>query len=93
MYDRVPIQGWEGLYEVDTEGNVYNSITGNQIIGDHNNWGYARVRLYNKYHNPPIQRFFRHRLVATHFIDNPYNLPQVNHKDFDKDNNTVENLE
>lgn len=49
--------------------------------------------LYNKQHNPSKQRFFRHRLVAEHFIDNPNNLPEVNHKDSDKSHNYKSNLE
>lgn len=87
------INGWEDLYEVNESGDVRNMITGKLISGDSNSCGYKRVTLYNKNHIPGKQRFFRHRLVAEHFLDNPYNLPEVNHKDHDKNNNNVSNLE
>ena len=52
---------------------------------------YYRVPLTNKEH---IKKYYLvHRLVAQTFIDNPYNLPQVNHIDGDKSNNGIDNLE
>lgn len=52
--------------------------------------GYKRVKLFamNKKSPTPV-----HRLVAMAFLPNPKNLPQVNHKDGNKGNNVVENLE
>lgn len=87
MWRKVP--NWEE-YEVDEIGRVRNAPTRNIITGDVNSAGYQRVCFY---HNNKKQRFFRHRLVAELFIDNPYNLPEVNHKDGNKLNNSVENLE
>lgn len=87
------IKGWEDYYEVSDQGEVRNKLTQNILIGDINNCGYYRVCLYNKNHVPPKQRFFRHRLVAEHFIPNPQKLEQINHKDSNKANNTVDNLE
>lgn len=52
--------------------------------------GYYKVNLWNKCKN---KRFLVSRLVALHFIPNPLNLPQVNHKDGKKLNNYEENLE
>lgn len=87
------IIGWEKYYEINEHGDVRNKLTKHLVIGDKNSIGYMRVCLYNKNHNPKKQRFFRHRLVATYFIQNPYNLPEVNHLDTDITNNDVSNLE
>lgn len=53
--------------------------------------GYLIVTLYDEYHN--MKNIKIHRLVAKAFIPNPNNLPEVNHKDEDKTNNNVDNLE
>lgn len=83
------IKGFEGLYEVSSEGNVRH-IKFNRILKPGNCRGYERVVLCknNKHYNKSI-----HRLVAEAFLPNPYNLPQVNHKDECKSNNNVDNLE
>ena len=53
-------------------------------------YGYFQVGLSK---DGKVTSFLVHRLVATMFIDNPNELPQVNHKDEDKTNNHIENLE
>ena len=52
--------------------------------------GYLQVILYKDGKTKPV---FIHRLVANAFINNPDNLPEVNHKDENKQNNLVTNLE
>ena len=87
------INGWENYYEINEFGEVRNKITGHILVGDKNSGGYSRVGLYAKGHIPDHQKYFRHRLVAQHFIPNPNNLPEVNHKDLNIDNNCASNLE
>lgn len=49
------------------------------------------IRLYNE---PQKGKWYKiHRLVAMSFIENPNNYPEVNHKDENKENNRVDNLE
>lgn len=87
---RKPIPGYEGLYEVDECGRVFSSKSGKQKKQTLTDKGYKTVSLYKdgKYKNMKV-----HRAVAMAFIDNPNNYPVVNHKDEDKTNNFVENLE
>lgn len=73
-------------YVVSSLGEVKNVKTNRILKTDLNSKGYGRVWL-NKH------RYFIHRLVAKLYIDNPDDLPQVNHIDGDKLNNSAENLE
>lgn len=86
------IEGYEGLYQVSNLGNVksLNKRKGRilKTIKDH--FGYLRVRLSKQ---GELKNHKIHRLVAETFLDNPNNYKQVNHKDENKTNNKVDNLE
>jgi len=56
-----------------------------------NGHGYKSVNF--SLGNNKTKKYYIHRLVATAFIQNPYNMPEVNHKDLNKKNNNVDNLE
>ena len=85
------IEGYEG-YQVSNMGRVrsfkYGKVRILKPVANKN--GYLKVQLYK---NNSLKTIFIHRLVAMAFIPNPNNLPQVNHKDEDKTNNIVSNLE
>ena len=82
------IDGFE-YYYITEDGYVYSNYTGKmkQLAFCVNHKGYNRVGLSDK------KSHFVHRLVAKAYIPNPDNLPQVNHKNRDKLDNRVENLE
>lgn len=86
------IAGYEGLYQVSDQGRVKSLWHGKEKIlkPRKQNCGYLNVILYKDGHSKTITV---HRLVATAFISNPSNLETINHKDEDKTNNTVSNLE
>lgn len=88
MYKREKIKGFEE-YEVDTEGIVY-SKKGKPLKYSLNHKGYCMINLCV---NKKITGFAIHTLVAKQFIPNPENKPTVNHKDGNKENNKVDNLE
>lgn len=87
-----PIKGYESMYEVSDKGRVRSLKFGKERIlkPGRNPEGYLLVVLCK---NGERKAYKVHRLVAKTFIPNPDNLPQVNHKDEDKTNNSVINLE
>ena len=85
------IEGYEGLYAITEDGQVYSYISKRYLKPAKNHGGYLTVCLSSK--NGERKRFYIHRLVAFAFIDNPNNYPQVNHKDENKENNNIDNLE
>lgn len=91
IFQDVPINGYTKiLYKISTFGRVINKITGKELA-TYPRSGYPTVCLAV---SPGVCKHFRvHRLVAITFLPNPQNLPQVNHKDQDKFNSHLSNLE
>ena len=84
------ISGYEGLYVVSNNGRVKNVRSGRVLRGIVNNLGYIMVGLSK---SGKVKMVLVHRLVAKAFIENPDNFREVNHRDEDKANNIVDNLE
>ena len=89
------IKGFEGKYMVSNLGRVKSlnyRRTGKEKImkGVPDGHGYLQVKLWK---DGKDKKYMINRLVAQAFLPNPDNLPEVNHKDEDKTNNCVENLE
>lgn len=83
------VSGYEGLYSVSNKGRVLGEKRNRILKPAKNQCGYRFVVLFK---DNAAKNHLVHRLVAEAFIDNPDNLPQINHKDENKDNNCVDNL-
>ena len=96
--------GFEGLYQVSSLGrlkslnrkvwnpgmNCYRTQYSRILSLVTDKRGYLRVTLSK---NGRVRQYLVHRIVAAAFLPNPNNLPQINHKDCNKLNNCVDNLE
>ena len=100
----LPIKGYEGLYEVSNDGRVrsldrtvsvrkpdapFKTIKGTEV----KQWSAHGYRYVSLMSNGKKHGLRVHRLVAQAFIPNPSNKPTVNHKNGDKSDNSVCNLE
>ena len=83
------VPGWEGLYKVSSEGQVFSVLKNKikEMWADKN--GYLKVGLYRGIKG---QQKSVHRLVAQAFIPNPENKPEIDHIDTNPTNNAVYNL-
>lgn len=79
-----------GNYEISNWGNLRNIRTGNSLKKEIDKNGYERITLWYNHKN---KTFLVHRLVAEIFILNPNNYSCINHKDNNRQNNNVNNLE
>lgn len=99
-----PVEQWKRIaeiphyesyvnYSVSTFGNVRNDKTGKILKNILNSDGYCELTLYDSFSRSASKKV--HKLVALAFIynPNPKHFTQINHKDEDKTNNHVENLE
>jgi len=88
------IENWLNVagypYQVSNLGNVRSKKTNKLLKPYLTNRGYLTVGFWT---NGKKKRISVHRLVASAFLPNPDNLPQVNHIDCNKTNNCVSNLE
>lgn len=97
------IEGYEGLYQVSNLGNVksvsryvlcrdgqHKPVYEKIISPGNNGAGYLFVYLWK---DNKSKRYYIHQLVAKTFIENSNNYNKINHKDFNKKNNTIYNLE
>lgn len=97
------IKNYEGLYQISNKGKVkslerkvkgkngsYNTVKEKILKPGKNKIGYMIVVLSK---DRKKKNYYLHRLVAEAFLNNPYNLQEINHLDEDKTNNNVNNLE
>lgn len=97
------IEGYEGLYQVSNIGRVKSlekyvpgkngckQVRRERILNcSVNGSGYPHFSIYK---DGVVKTVLVHRIVASAFLDNPLQLPEVNHIDGDKTNNRSENLE
>lgn len=85
------VPGYEGLYEVSDQGRVRNAkghvLSPNKMLN-----GYLCVHLYTHGRHTRSPKTI-HKLVATAFLTKPEDTTQINHKNFNRQDNRVENLE
>ena len=84
------IPGTKGKYKATKSGKIYNSVSKKYLKVSKTSSGHLKAKLIL---DGEHRYFLVHRLIALTYIPNPKKLPLVNHKDGDKTNCKVSNLE
>lgn len=87
------IEAFDGMFSVSDTGQIRNNKTGKCLKQSLNKKGYCQIVVKPHGRAGKSVVFRIHRIVATEFLENPENKPTVNHKDGNKTNNSVSNLE
>jgi hypothetical protein len=88
MDDFEDIIGYEGLYKINRNGDVWSYSRKRLLKPSIGKDGYCSICLCNY----KQKRCYLHRLIGIQFIPNPYNLPEIDHIDLNKNNNNIDNL-
>ena len=85
------IEGYEGIYQISNYGKIKSFHKDEKILKPRKvKDGYLMICLHK---NGKGRNYQVHRLVAKHFIDNFDEKLTINHKDYNKENNRIDNLE
>jgi hypothetical protein len=85
------VVGYEGKYKISNFARVYSEVRKNLLNPSKNKLtGYYQIPFGDRKNR---KSFRLHRVVAQAFIPNPFNKKEVNHKNKDKEDNKVDNLE
>jgi len=89
MEDFEFIKGYENLYKINKNGDIYTCWYQKNMTPLLNDWGYKYVSLKKE---GKREKCFIHRLLGKQYIDNPDNKPEIDHIDRNKTNNSLDNL-
>lgn len=90
MIEWKDVVGYEGIYKVSSNGEIFSVISGKNLRPVKSSTGYLHVQLYLN-HKPKTINV--HKIVADAFLPPKDGCPEINHKDGNKANNDLTNLE
>ena len=91
MDDFIDVVGYEGRYKINKNGEVWSCCFKKVMKPSYSSSGYLQM-VFRPNTKSKYKSYSIHRLLGTHFISNPDNLPEIDHIDRNKLNNNLDNL-